>query len=110
MNLFSSLLSLGTPELDRVVLLRGLLALADSAGAGDGSPVEGRSVSSLGGCVRDGAVGLADGGGIGEGGGLVVGSRLVGWDARLLDGEGQALVVWAGLDTDGLVGEGALIL
>jgi hypothetical protein len=50
---------LSTPQLRRLLLLHGLLALADGRGAGNGLAAEIWAVAALGGAVDDGGVGPA---------------------------------------------------
>ena len=96
----SSLLRLRTSELNRVILLRRLLALADRGRALDGEAAQVGAVVAAGGLVDDLAV-VAAGGGFGaEGRGLDAAGGLVGL-VRLLGQEGHA-AVGAGDDADGL--------
>jgi hypothetical protein len=52
--------SLSTPQLRRLLLLRGFLALADGGGAGNGLAAEIWAVAALGGAIDDGGVGPAE--------------------------------------------------
>lgn len=106
--LSSSGLGLDTSGLRWLVSLDGLLALSDGRGPGDGVLAEVRTVVALGGRVDNGRVGLAGGLAGAEGGGLDGGRGLVVL-VGLLDEKGDAALL-AGDDTDGLVGDRALVL
>jgi hypothetical protein len=110
---------LSTPQLRRLLLLDGLLALADGGGAGNGLAAEIRAVVALGGAVDNGRVGpnnplasiprfpsvsgsdvLAGGAAGGDGRLLDLGSGGVGLVGLL--GQQSDTAVLAGLDTNGL--------